>query len=449
MSHELIRLMDRIVEKPLLADQRTIENIYSFLKERNSGSDMIIGEQSFLREEREQLQIGENGTAILNIDGPLTYNLSFFQALCGAGMASYESILANAQFAINSGVKTLVLAFDSPGGEARGTFETARQLRKMADEADIKLISFIEGTAASAAYALAATSHEIIAMNDNAIEIGSIGVRIALKNNVPKEMAEGTEIKFITAGEDKVPLNEDGKFKASFLEGLKESADTLFEDFVTHVAEARGMSSEAVISTKARTFNPTQALELGLIDKVMSREEFFTFLADLGDEGRGNTSLSSPPLTLESNEETIEMNEAEKAMLAQLQEDVTNLSGQLADKDTAFAALTSDNKALLEREATREAVALASKVEGFSFIEDKVGFAAVLGGLGDAEQSVLMSVLDNATTALEESEAKVKTLEEEKEGSMFSQLSENGETLDLGSEDKVKEAVKAKLQQVK
>ena len=438
MSHELFRLSERVYGTPLLASQETIQGVCDFLDSRNGGLDLARGGGRSTHEDSYGFSRGEVGVATMRVEGPLSYNLDMMGAICGNGsLSSYGQIRESLQELKNfDEVSTLAVFYDTGGGEARGCFETAQLLRSTADELDIKLVSFIEGNCCSAGYALASTAHEIVMMNDNAVQVGSIGVVSALKNSIPKEMKEGSEILFVTSGEGKVPFNEDGRFSKEFLASLQEKSAVLYGDFLSHVSEFRGMSTEVIKSLGADTFNPEKALSIGLVDKVMGRGEFFEYLADLVDENEtafaGNKTRGLTNMSIE-----------DESTLSDLQAVVTKLTADLADAGVQLQTVTDEKEALLSADSEREATAVKTQLEGFSFDTD--GVLSVLLGMEAKDSTVLLSAFDDAQEKLEAAELATAEAVEKGESGMFSQESENGESVDLGADGNRQAAVMQKI----
>ncbi|NMR95471.1 hypothetical protein HKB38_29150, partial [Vibrio parahaemolyticus] len=141
-------------------------------------------------------------------------------ALCGG--TNYSDLIANMQKLADSGKKKVVLNISSGGGEAFNCFYCAKQLRKIADANGIKLTAWIDGEACSAAYALASTSHDVIA-DPESYSIGSVGVVIKLQNDSKALEQQGISRSFVYAGNNKIPYAADGSFKQEFLDDLQES----------------------------------------------------------------------------------------------------------------------------------------------------------------------------------------------------------------------------------
>jgi ClpP class serine protease len=445
MSRELFRLTERLYGTPLLADQQTIKNVIGYLEDRNSGQADLraldIGSEPVSK-----LNLGEVGVATLEVSGPLSYNTNMLQALCGNGeLSSYEGIDEAMDEIVASGnVKTLAVTYDTGGGEARGSFETARRLRQLADDNGIHLISFIEGGCNSAGYVLGCTAHEIIMMDDNATSVGSIGALVALKNDIPKEMKDGSEVLFISAGDDKVPFDTEGKFKQDFLDELQASVDLLRGDFISHVASFRDMTEKQVGDTQAKSYQPEKALELGLVDKVMGREDFINYLADLRNENEGVPKTASPS-KLESIGDS-KMSDKESKQLEELQAQMAELTATLESQSEALALAEKQRDAFALKEKEDKAIALKAQVEGFSFASE--GLDVLLGSVSDEVQEAVLASLESAEEAVLEAKTAQASAESESNSEMFEAKSDGGEAEVLDPQAKlqasVAEAIKLK-----
>lgn len=108
----------------------------------------------------------------------------------------------------------------------------------------MKIIAYCDSLAASAGYAWASIADEIIVNPMGSV--GSIGVVVSIKNNLPKEI-KGSEVIFVYSGDSKVPYDSEGKLREDFIEGLQDDVDDLYLEFVSHVAKYRPMSEEEIM----------------------------------------------------------------------------------------------------------------------------------------------------------------------------------------------------------
>jgi ClpP class serine protease len=431
MAHELLRLREKLVNTPLLADTETFNSVVSYLNERNLGDFQVTpvardgdeGQSShrFLYNEDTQ-------TAVMHIEGPLSYKpVSFMGFDCGG--ANYTNLKEDIETAIDLGAKTIAWMVDSGGGEAHQMTDSAKYIRNLLDEKGVRLLTYVDGRSASAAYGLTAISDEIIASKDS--ELGSIGVLVQLMNNSEALKMNGYERTFITAGDEKIPFDKDGKFREGFLEDLQNKVDVCYKDFTEHVAVARGMPVEAVRATQAKMFFASDAVELGLADKVMTPEEFYSYLADAAQLNMSGDTMNTPRIFkfFNTEEDPVKLEELQAALTAseaQLATVQADLSAALADKETvvtSLAEMVTENEKLAEalasvegelaglkaeqadakvaaRKTALSAVVAADKVDGMMANLaplDDVSFSAVVAGFASAkatvEQSEMMTEL--------------------------------------------------------
>lgn len=272
-KHSLLRLTQKLYLTPHLINQQSFSNIEAYLSARNAGMMLPMPDMPDEGEAPDDLD-DIIGVGVINICGPLVNKATMWDAICG--MCSYEGILEQCDEMIEAGCSTIILNIDSGGGEAYGAFSCADELHKKCSDAGCSLVCYVDGMAASAAYAIACACDEVVC-NPYA-ETGSIGVLIALTDQSKALEMEGIKPVFISAGKEKIPFNEDMTFKTSFLDDLQMKVDSLYGSFVDHVAKYTSMTPEQVRNTEAKTFMAQDALNLGLVNKVMTMSEFVDYI---------------------------------------------------------------------------------------------------------------------------------------------------------------------------
>jgi signal peptide peptidase SppA len=280
MSHKLLRFTEGMFSRPHLITQAGFDFAASYLINRNKYGLMKLDSVEDDDTEDEDDFDPEIGIGVIPMYGPLTYKPVY--GMCGEVGCSYETIIDQAEDMIEEGIQIIVLDCDSPGGEGYAAFETANQLRALCDANDVQLYAYNDGCMASAAYAISCVADEVIC-NPSA-ETGSIGVVISLMNYSKALENAGVTRTFITAGDSKVPFDDSGDWKPEFIDDLQMKVYALYEDFVNHVAEYTGISVEAIKNTEAKTFMAQDALSLGLVNKVMTRTEFSTYIGEKQQE---------------------------------------------------------------------------------------------------------------------------------------------------------------------
>ncbi|MNR87522.1 putative protease SohB [compost metagenome] len=426
MAHALVRLREKLVNTPLLVDTETFNSVVNYLNSRNAG-DVILTPVASAGEDGGHSRILYNEdtqTAVMHIEGPLTYRpFTFMGYDCGG--TNYTDLKQDVETAIEMGAKTIAWMVDSGGGEAHQMSDSAKYIRKLLDASGVRLLAYVDGRSASAAYGLTAIADEVIASRDS--ELGSIGVLVQLINDSEALKKEGYERTFITAGDDKIPFAEDGTWREGFLADLQKKVDVCYADFTEHVAASRGISVEAVRSTQARMFFATDAVELGLADKVMTPEEFYSYLADQAQTNMSGDAVSKSRIFKFLSPEDDSMQLAElQAQLTELttkltasEESYTSamrnfaevnelLTAELAKNDTLAEALATAEGELTSLKAEKAEAALAARKTSLSAVVaadrvdglmtslaalDDATFQAVVDGFATTKQTIEQSVL--------------------------------------------------------
>jgi len=273
MAHQLLRLTQRLCNKPQLIALASIGAVMSYLDGRNNQTvNMHLDIPSVHEQHHAPIQMnGKVGR--LSIEGALT-NIKY-EGVCGEEGCSYESLVEQTKELIAEGVSTIILDIDSGGGEAYGCFEAANEVHQLCSVNRIRLLAYVDGMACSAAYAWACIADELVV--NSMADVGSIGVVVQLMNTMRYEKMVGLDRTFVYAGDSKIPFDTEGNFTDSFISDIQTSVDFFYEAFINHVATHRNLSPQQVKDTQARVFLPTEAVSLGLVDKVMTKQEFIDY----------------------------------------------------------------------------------------------------------------------------------------------------------------------------
>lgn len=364
MPHKLLRLTEKLYNTPHLITTSSFDRVIGYLEDRNSGAFEMAVKDAGVSKERYLSYNPDTQIGYVSMDGPLTY--IEYEGLCGPSGPSYQAIRDESTQLLEAGAKVIVLDQSSPGGEAYMAFETARYIREQADKYGAKIIAYVDGLSASASYAFSVVADEII-MNPMA-EVGSVGVVVKLRN-VNKAMKEmGIEDTYVYAGKSKIPFDSEGNFSEETLSDIQRKVDILYEEFVSHVAQFRNISKEAVVNTEAKTFLANDAIALGLADKQMTLEEFSNYLADIVE--RGDNMPIKNILGFKTKEEPLKMAEQDGDFAAQLESLKKQHSVELASfkeqLETLQAAFEEQGAALLQAKeviSQMEAASVADKKE--------------------------------------------------------------------------------------
>lgn len=355
MSRELLRLTASLYNTPHLIDEHAISGILEYLQSRNIGEAELASYGSNTKSKRVPQYNSESKVGVVPVDGPLTYVA--YSGMCGEEGCSYQQIKEDFDILVEQGAKTILLDVSGPGGQAYGMQETGTYLRNTADEKGIKLLTYIDVAAYSASYGIAACAHEVI-INPEAAA-GSIGVLVKLRDTSEAMKRMGVKDTYISAGKEKIPFDEDGKFTKEFINDLQEKVDKLYTNFTRYVAEMRGISVDTVRNTEAKTFTAEDVVQLGLADQLMSREEFFNYLADVVE---GTVKSESPMLKNSKlfGGQPKASSKLEQENMEQLEQLQASLDAKASELETALASLATLTAA--QEAATLEVATLTTKL---------------------------------------------------------------------------------------
>ena len=212
----------------------------------------------------------EKSAAVVVIRGPLMQ----FAHPC---FDSYEAIDCRVDAALASSAATLVLDINSPGGEVAGAFELSRHIRDAAKAAGKRVVAFVDGMAASAAYAIACAGESIYATPSSII--GSIGTIKMICDTTAADRAAGVAVAVVTSGARKADGNPHVPLTEGTIAAAQHEIDAAAGLFFDLVSGARGIPSRAVAGLQAATFLAGEAQALRLIDEVSTYDAVLAIVA--------------------------------------------------------------------------------------------------------------------------------------------------------------------------
>jgi ClpP class serine protease len=223
----------------------------------------------------------EGQAAVVSIVGPLTQHPVFV-------WDSYDAIRERVKAALESEAPTVVLRIDSPGGEAAGCFELARELRAMARGANKPLLAFTDAMAASAAYAIASAADRIVVTSTGIV--GSIGVIEMMVDETARDRAMGLNVIAVTSGARKTDKNPHVAITKDAVAEVQSKVDQMAALFFDLVGEMREVGAEKVREIDAAMHFGAGAVRAGLADQVLTWTEL---LYSLDTAQPGATSAQS------------------------------------------------------------------------------------------------------------------------------------------------------------
>ncbi|MEB2855500.1 S49 family peptidase [Pseudomonas atacamensis] len=213
-----------------------------------------------------------NGVAIIPVVGPVFRYANLFTEISGA--TSTQVLATDLQTALDDPkISAIILNIDSPGGVAAGINELADQIH--AARYRKRIVAYIGGTGASAAYWIASAASEIVI--DETALAGSIGVVVeAVVGGEEGNGRKRYQIVSRNAPNKRVDLStEEGRAKVG------ETVDAMGDVFVAKVARNLGVEPERV--PEMGDFGGLRvgaaAVESGLAHRLGSLETLITELA--------------------------------------------------------------------------------------------------------------------------------------------------------------------------
>ncbi|MGQ4275944.1 signal peptide peptidase SppA [Pseudidiomarina sp. E22-M8] len=179
---------------------------------------------------------------------------------------------------LNDATKAVVLRIDSPGGSGFAS-EVIRQEVLELQAAGIPVIASMSSVAASGGYWIAASADQIWAAPTTITgSIGVFGMFFTIEDSLAHVgvYSDGYHTTEMPVMDITRPLPE------AAADVVQSSIDKFYRDFVSMVAEGRGMTYEQVHEVaQGRVWTGAKAQELGLVDRLGDLDEAITAAAEL------------------------------------------------------------------------------------------------------------------------------------------------------------------------
>lgn len=264
------RALELAASQPWLMLPDALDNLLTIAD--RMGDPGALESKTGIRLENSRTVSVRNGVAIIPVVGPVFRYANLFTEISGA--TSTQVLATDLQSALDDpNIKSIILNIDSPGGVAAGINELADQIH--AGRARKRIVAYVGGTGASAAYWLASAASEIVI--DETALLGSIGV--VVEAVVEGEASSGRkryQIVSRNAPNKRLDMaTEEGRAKVG------ETVDAMGEVFVAKVARNLGVASDAVpaMGDFGGLRVGAAAVESGLAHRLGSLEGLITELA--------------------------------------------------------------------------------------------------------------------------------------------------------------------------
>ncbi|WP_019654013.1 S49 family peptidase [Variovorax atrisoli] len=343
-----------------------------------------------LANDQQEYSVQQGGVAVLSLEGVMAPKANLFMRISG-GISTQLAEKQIESAMADSRVRSLLIAWDSPGGSVFGTAELAQYIREASDTKPIVVVS--PGMLASAAYFAGSAANAVYVTGPN-VHVGSIGV-VAEHDYTPRR--DGGQTSEIVAGRykriasDNAPLTEEGR------QNIQERVDYLYSVFVDAVAQQRSTTTDLVLERMAdgRVFVGQQAIDAGLVDGVATIdalvEQLATDPAKFATRRKAVFAVAGLPSVAAGAAPEDESSNREKEPVMPDADNKTPLTRESFERDHAalFASLRSEFSAQgATQERERIQAVRATAMPGHEKLVEQLAFDGKTTA-GEAAQQVL------------------------------------------------------------
>ena len=189
----------------------------------------------------------------------------------------------------------LILELNTPGGTIHGSRAIADAVERYQERTGNLVMAHVQGLSASGGVYAMAGADQIVA--DHGSLVGSIGVimgpfqRFRDVTGIPGSLLDpgvvtegGITQEYLTRGRGKDLGNPFRDMTEEERAVLGRNLDVVYEAFVGWVSEKRGIPREVIVrDLGAFVYDGQTAVERGLVDRVLGREEAYRYAAEMND----------------------------------------------------------------------------------------------------------------------------------------------------------------------
>lgn len=244
-----------------------------------------------------------------------------------SGITSYERIQNSIKDCVAAGETSILLHIHSEGGETAGLFPLTDYINSLSSQG-VTVYGFTDTYALSAGYALLASCQKVFATR--VADVGSIGVIASLVDISKKNELEGKSYTIIRSKPDKAVVSSVEPTSNKMLAVLQQKVDQMDSEFDSNMIKYRGksLSEETIVSLKGKSIPAFEAVEIGLVDKiVLGIDEVLDLMDSEANEGsvqpetNTNTSLYNEEIKMADTSNDV------AAKLVALESELTTLKG--------------------------------------------------------------------------------------------------------------------------
>jgi len=274
----MINNMDLSSAKKCL-ERKIIDDIAyedQILEELKDVSENEITFLDYMKVKNPKISVSNNKIAIIYATGAINTGKGSYNAI-----GSETTVKAIRKASKDENVKAIVLRINSPGGSALASEIIWREIDLV--KLKKKVVVSMGDYAASGGYYIACNSHKIFA-NHSTIT-GSIGVFGVVPNNQRfLNQKLGVYIDTVNTHKHSDIANGYRKLSESEISVIQNSVEDIYNTFITHVSEGRGINIDQVDKIgQGRVWSGKDALSIGLIDEIGGLEDAILSAAELAE----------------------------------------------------------------------------------------------------------------------------------------------------------------------
>jgi signal peptide peptidase SppA len=232
--------------------------------------------------------------------------MSLFDYLCGGGSSSPASVAAAVESGVADGtVKSVVVAYDTPGGVTTGVTEAHARLIACRGQGK-PVVAQVNGMCASAGFWMASAQDEISATPS--AMVGGVGAFQSHDDCSGMYEQEGIHRTFQQAGAWKTEAMDTHALSAEATAHREANVEAVMGQFAADVAKGRGVSAAMVRSEaygQGRVYLAPLALERKMVDRVRAFTDTLTAFGATTDPVQSDRRGRPMALTLAQAEARI------------------------------------------------------------------------------------------------------------------------------------------------
>ena len=244
------------------------------LSDLEAKSDHEITLTDYMKVKNPKTSVSDNKIAIIYAIGEINTGQGSYNTI-----GSETTVEAIREASEDENVKAIVLRVNSPGGSALASEIIWREINLAKQKK--KVVVSMGNYAASGGYYIACNADKIFAnISTLTGSIGVFGIVPNTKNFLNDKL--GVYIETVKTHKHSDIANGYRKLSDDELNVIQNSVEDIYETFITHVSEGRGIPVQEVDEIgQGRVWSGVDALSIGLIDEIGGLEDAIVSAADL------------------------------------------------------------------------------------------------------------------------------------------------------------------------